>query len=346
MPGVTEILFPSENCFSQTARRAASTIALLEGSPALDQGRNFGVAVDQRNLRRPFDLSFVPDASGGDGSDIGAYESSDPVQEGALTVTNPSDQDDGTCGIQNCSLREAIHYANALPGPNNVTFAFASGLVTVTQGEIVVTDSVTVHGGGLIQISGQNASRVFTFAGGESLLAGLTIRDGRVAPALGAASGGGILIQANLTLTDCTLAANRVEGADGVSGNGSEGAGGGIHNSGVLNLHRCTLSGKSAAGGDGANAGRDNNAGNGGAIFNHTAGTLLLDTCTVAANTASGGAGGNSSSSIAGTGGAARGGVLNSGTMSVTAGTFSGNIGTGGAGGTDSFSFAGRALAA
>ena len=50
------------------------THALLEGSPAIDQGNSFGESTDQRGLPRPSDFASIPDASGGDGSDIGAFE--------------------------------------------------------------------------------------------------------------------------------------------------------------------------------------------------------------------------------------------------------------------------------
>jgi hypothetical protein len=50
------------------------TMALLPGSPAIDKGRNFGFARDQRGLPHPWDLPSVANAGGGDGSDIGACE--------------------------------------------------------------------------------------------------------------------------------------------------------------------------------------------------------------------------------------------------------------------------------
>ena len=49
-------------------------MALLEGSPAIDQGMNFAIMTDQRDVVRPYDLPSVANAGGGDGSDIGAYE--------------------------------------------------------------------------------------------------------------------------------------------------------------------------------------------------------------------------------------------------------------------------------
>ena len=56
-----------------------STIALLPGSPAIDQGKRdavpgLGSDTDQRGFPRPSDHLLIPDAPGGDGSDVGAFE--------------------------------------------------------------------------------------------------------------------------------------------------------------------------------------------------------------------------------------------------------------------------------
>jgi hypothetical protein len=50
------------------------TIALMPGSPAIDAGSSLGVTTDQRGDPRPEDFTGVPNAVGGDGSDIGAFE--------------------------------------------------------------------------------------------------------------------------------------------------------------------------------------------------------------------------------------------------------------------------------
>jgi hypothetical protein len=51
------------------------TYALLPGSQAIDQGlSSAGETTDQRELPRPFDFAAIPNAAGGDGSDIGAFE--------------------------------------------------------------------------------------------------------------------------------------------------------------------------------------------------------------------------------------------------------------------------------
>jgi hypothetical protein len=47
---------------------------LLPGSPAIDRGHASGSATDQRGQPRPADQPSIPNALGGDGGDIGAYE--------------------------------------------------------------------------------------------------------------------------------------------------------------------------------------------------------------------------------------------------------------------------------
>jgi hypothetical protein len=47
---------------------------LLPGSPAIDQGKSFGLTADQRGRLRPHDYPSIPNATGGNGADIGAFE--------------------------------------------------------------------------------------------------------------------------------------------------------------------------------------------------------------------------------------------------------------------------------
>ncbi|HXW81871.1 MAG TPA: choice-of-anchor Q domain-containing protein, partial [Acidimicrobiales bacterium] len=71
------------------------TMALLPGSPAIDAGDSFGLTTDQRGDPRPVDFPGLPNAPGGDGADIGAFEvqpactgQADPAQAcHSLTVT-------------------------------------------------------------------------------------------------------------------------------------------------------------------------------------------------------------------------------------------------------------------
>jgi hypothetical protein len=51
------------------------TIGLQHGSPAIDRGlAGLGETADQRGRTRPVEVAEVPNAAGGDGTDVGAYE--------------------------------------------------------------------------------------------------------------------------------------------------------------------------------------------------------------------------------------------------------------------------------
>ena len=334
------------------------TMALLPNSPAQDQGKNFtGAATDQRGLQRTTDLGSVPNANGGDGTDIGAVEMTSIAP---LIVTTTADHDDGSCAGGDCTLREAINAANAANGTNSILFASGlSGTITLQPalGPLTVTDSVIIVGPGarLLSVSGNGAIRVFSFNSGSNAISGLTIRDGSKTDAAGSGrttTGGGIFNAQNATLTisDCAFTNNRAQGADNatVASVGGNGNGGAISNSGLLTLSNCTLNSNFAfggRGGDGSSAiggnvhGGSGGAAQGGAIFNDTTGTLTITNCTIVANDATGGAGGNGP--IGGNGGNATGGVVNTGAMTVTSVTLSGNGGTGGPGGTGSNRFNG-----
>ena len=332
-----------------------ATMALLAGSPALDQGKSFAVTTDQRGLARPVDLPGVPDASGGDGSDIGALEMADIPP---FVVTTINDHDDGTCNGIDCTFREAINAANAVIGANAIAFANGvTGVITLQSalGTLTTTGSVAITGPGarLLAVSGNNAIRVFYFSSGSNAISGLTIRDGNATATAGSGggtAGGGIFnsINSTLSLSNCSFSNNHVQGANNVTaaGLGGRGWGGGIGNSGVLTLNACTLSGNSAVGGrggDGSGAiggnvhGGNGGDGLGGAIFNDTTANLTITNSTMTANSATGGAGGNGM--FGGNGGSASTGVFNQGTMTVAAATLTGNAGHGGAGGTGSNMF-------
>jgi Concanavalin A-like lectin/glucanases superfamily len=65
----------------------AWTCALLPGSPAIDEGKRdaipgLGLTTDQRGFARPVDFACIPNVVGGDGSDIGAFESQDTDTDG------------------------------------------------------------------------------------------------------------------------------------------------------------------------------------------------------------------------------------------------------------------------
>ena len=138
---INPLLGPLQNNGGPTLTRA-----LLSGSPALDKGHSSGSATDQRGFPRTFDNPMIPNAIGGDGTDIGAVEVFPPfavsrklhgaaVFDIALPLT-------GTAGIE-CRTGGAN-------GDHQVIMTFPS-LVTVASTSVTTgTGSVsgfTVNGG-------------------------------------------------------------------------------------------------------------------------------------------------------------------------------------------------------
>ena len=70
---------------------ATDTMLPEPGSPLIDAGKRFGDALtDQRGLQRTVDFLALPNADGGDGTDIGAAEVQDPAPP-RIEITSPTD---------------------------------------------------------------------------------------------------------------------------------------------------------------------------------------------------------------------------------------------------------------
>ena len=239
------------------------THALLPGSPAIDHGSSGGLTTDQRGQPRPFDFPAYFDAD--DGSDIGAYELQERAQTGPVfTVNSNDDVDDGVPGIAHCSLREAIHAANANPGTNMINFATAipglmsgvTGTIALTNGELMVTNSVNINGPGAanLTVSGNNESRVFSFNNVTSIVSGLTVSNGRITGrGAGINNTGG-----SLAINNCIVAGNTNED------NFSQYGGGLCNSTGAVSVVNSTFCG--------------NRSGNGGGIAN--LGGQMIIVCT------------------------------------------------------------------
>jgi hypothetical protein len=186
------------------------------------------------------------------------------------TVLNNSDHDPG-------SLRAAI--ASASNGDQIIFDPALNGeTITLTTGELLVNQSLTITGPGSDQltVSGNQASRVLEIPAHNTVsLSGLTISNGRVVH-----GGGGILNAGTLTLTSATVAENVTIGDD-------IDFGAGIYNSGTLTVQNSVLTGNYARGVPPGFVGFE--AGFGGAIYNDN--TLTVTNSTLSNNTASGGAG-------------------------------------------------------
>ncbi len=228
------------------------THAILAGSPARDKGKDTTTThTDQRGLSRPFDYGSIPNATGGDGSDIGAFEDNDVLQTSSTLVVNTAgDSDDQFCGVTECTLREAINRANFshsattitfnLPGNAPQTIDLSTIADTTNGGSAFLLGSMTIQGPGANLLTIRRAAsdnyRIFHVGNGASVtISGLTISNGYLASNVG----GGIWNQGTLTLQSCAVNGNYANSA------------GGIRTEGSLTLDRCTVSGNSAFSGAG-----------------------------------------------------------------------------------------------
>jgi hypothetical protein len=151
-------------------------------------------------------------------------------------------------------LSIAITAANSIPGANTINFnasiTLSSALPAITSGS-----TLTINGNGFT-LDGASSFQILSVISGATLnLQFLTLKDGSVT-----GSGGAILNDGTLTVTNSTLSANQATGALGL------GFGGAIRNDGTLTVTNSTFSGNQANAGVGAA---------GGAIYN-TGGTVSL----------------------------------------------------------------------
>jgi uncharacterized repeat protein (TIGR01451 family) len=189
-----------------------------------------------------------------------------PAGAATFTVTNLNDNGAG-------SLRDAITQANTAAGADVINFqAGLTGTITLTTGQLDISDSVDIQGPGAatIAVSGNNASRVFYLYNSDATIdvriAGLTVTQGS------ANIGAGIVdFDENLILEGVTITQNAATGdggglwADGfsmtltvnnstISGNTSGDDGGGIYvedTGGTMNFNNSVISGNQAVGAGG-----------------------------------------------------------------------------------------------
>src|SRR5262249_20158755 len=128
-----------------------------------------------------------------------------------FTVLNLADSGAG-------SLRQAVLAANGTPGADTIAFvAGLSGTVTLSSGEMNITDDLTIAGPGASQLtlSRHHLSRVFRMSDSTTdvAISGLTIADGLATGST--ALGGGIFNDSgHLTLTSMTCTGNQAMGDD------------------------------------------------------------------------------------------------------------------------------------
>ncbi|MEW6159672.1 MAG: choice-of-anchor Q domain-containing protein [Verrucomicrobiota bacterium] len=281
------------------------------------------------------------------------------VQEGSdFLVTSLADDGVGT-------LRDAMRGASSIAG-GRITFSNVFGKIHLQAPLPEIKSDLSVIGPGpdQVQVSGADLFSVFKVVAGNVLISGLTITEGF------GATGGGVVNSANLTLSNCVIAANSAIGPGGggiansgnlkvisslVLSNSASGVdvptysmgsdvptsafGGGIHHSGSgLLISNSIIAGNAVRGGNGGGVegvGYFQGAPSyGGGISIH-GGTVHLVSSTIHANAAFGGLGGHGGTSSGGHGAEAAGGGLwiSDGWIDITNCTFSMNLAKGGNGG-------------
>ncbi|MGA2139449.1 MAG: choice-of-anchor Q domain-containing protein [Verrucomicrobiia bacterium] len=208
-----------------------------------------------------------------------------------LLVYNTNDSGAG-------SLRQCIADNAALGGDSAIIFSnVVTGTITLTNGELLITNNVTILGPGanVLAVDGNAAGSVFHINNGvTTAISGLTITNGSASGSWGS----GILNDySTLTVSNCTL-----------SGNSGSYEGGGICNQGAGGSATLTVVASTFSG---------NSAGDGGGICNN--GYAGSATVTVITSTFSG-----NSADYAG-GGIYNNGQSGSATVTVITSTFSSN---------------------
>src|SRR5262249_48191612 len=159
-------------------------------------------------------------------------------------------------------LRQAVSDANLSPGADTIMFSFVTGTIGLTNGELAISDAVTINGPGpsVLAVSAGTNGRVFNTQGAPAqapiMISGLPLEDGRSPSGAGVYSG-----DEALTLTNCAIAGNVASGP-------GAGQGGGIFSGGTLTLTDCDVLNNSAGGG-------------GGGIY---AETLTMQNCIISGN--------------------------------------------------------------
>lgn len=197
---------------------------------------------------------------------LGALAAAVPAAAATFNVTNLDDNGAG-------SLRQAIEDANAAAGADTITFqAGLTGTITLTTGQLEITDSVDIQGPGAaaLTVSGNNASRVFYLYSSATTIA-VTLSDLTITGGNDSIGAGVVCFDEDLTLDGVTITGNTSTGdgaglwADGfnmdltirdsvISGNTSGGDGGGIYiedTGGPLLIQRTSITGNDAAGSGG-----------------------------------------------------------------------------------------------
>ncbi|KAA1260444.1 hypothetical protein LF1_29840 [Rubripirellula obstinata] len=133
--------------------------------------------------------------------------------DNTIVVDSGTDIDDGDITPGNVSLREAVRMVNEVGYIDTITFddSLAGSTITLTEGDLRITSSITVQGPGADQltISGGGQSRIFNEVGNGVRI--ITINDVTLADGNSPSGGGGALFSngGNATFNRVVMTGNR-----------------------------------------------------------------------------------------------------------------------------------------
>ena len=264
-----------------------------------------------------------------------------PASAETITVTRGDDPTPDGCGVDGCSLREAVAAANAAPGDQVID---VGSLEIVLESTVTITGDLTIQGAGPddSNIRTSNGSQLFNIqANAHATFNGVWLNGSSTAGPGGC--GGALYNAGDLTLEHTKVAKNFITGK-----------GAGLCNLGTASLNDVLMSANGATGGPGGalwNAGiitithssftqntLDGDAG--GAIANNENGNMTITYSTISSNTLSLDCGGCSSGGGISTDGLLTlqystvsnntsdngGGLVNRGDATIERTTFSGNM--------------------
>lgn len=146
-------------------------------------------------------------------------------------VTRTDDRNDKCVSGTDCSLREAVKAANQSPADDIINFSQNLNIVSVSMGEIVVTNNgdlnIVGSGANLLTIAGNNTSRIFSINSATATISGITITSGNGVGGLNNGNGGAIFaFDGSLTLNGVYITGNSAVSLSGSQTGGVEFQGG------------------------------------------------------------------------------------------------------------------------
>lgn len=200
-----------------------------DSSPAIDQGNSFGGLLDQRGHQRTVNFAAAPDATGGDGTDIGAVEfgSQEAIRlaivatdaeglegtGGTSTRTFTVTRSGRTTGSASVNYRVETVSGNSASASDFAEGVLPSGVLTFADGETSKQISIGVAGDTAIESDEDFQVRIFNATNGavvsSSIASGVILNDDIDAPSLSITSVSMVKAEGNSAQTPFSFTISR-----------------------------------------------------------------------------------------------------------------------------------------